>query len=66
MSWMAEEAKRERSAGTKGSFTRIAQRHGRSVHAEAEADKHKGGKIQKKALMSIAFEKAGKRRRGEE
>ena len=60
--WMQKEAEREKHAGTKGSFTRIAQRHDRSVHAEAEADKHKGGKIQKKALMALAFERAAKNR----
>lgn len=60
--WMASEGKREQKAGTKGSFTRIADRHGRTVHQEAEADKHKGGKIQKKALMALAFAKAAKNR----
>lgn len=62
MAWMQDESKRESKAGTKGSFTRIANRNGRSVHAEAEADKSKGGKVQKKALMALAFEKAAKNR----
>jgi hypothetical protein len=56
--WMQHEAQREKHAGTKGSFTRIAHRHGRSVHAEAEADKHKSGKIGGKARMALAFASA--------
>lgn len=39
--------------GTQGSFTRIAKSHGRSVHAEAEADKHKAGKVGKKARFAL-------------
>ena len=53
--WMQKEAKREKHAGTQGSFTRIAKRHGRSVHEEAEVDKSKKGKIGKKARMALAF-----------
>lgn len=64
MAWMQKEAQREKRAGTKGSFTRIAQRHGRTVHEEAEADKHKGGTVGKKALMALAFAKARKNREG--
>lgn len=60
--WMSEEGRREKSKGTKGSFTRIANRNGRTVHQEAEADKYKGGKVGKKALMALAFEKAAKNR----
>jgi len=56
--WMQKEAEREKKAGTKGSFTRIAKAHGRSVHAEAEHDKHKSGKIGQKARMALAFAKA--------
>ena len=56
--WLSHEAEREKHAGTKGSFSRIAQRHGRSTHAEAVADKHKSGKIGKKARMALVFEKA--------
>jgi hypothetical protein len=58
--WEQHEAQREKHAGTKGSFTRIAERHGRSVHAEAEADKHKPGKIGQKARMAEIFEKSRK------
>ena len=60
--WMSHEASREKHAGTKGSFTRIAERHGRSVPAEAQADKNKPGKIGKKARMAIIFEHAEKAR----
>ena len=56
--WMQKESEREKHAGTKGSFRRIAERHGRSTHAEAEADKSKPGKIGKKARMALAFEGA--------
>jgi hypothetical protein len=58
--WMQNEAAREKSAGTKGSFTAIAQAHGRSVPEEAEADKHKSGKIGGKARMALAFASAKK------
>lgn len=58
--WMQHEAQREKHAGTKGSFTRIAHAHGRSVHAEAEADKHKSGKVGQKARMALVFENARK------
>ena len=44
--------------GTKGSFTRIAESHGNTVHEEAEEDKSKSGKIGKKARMALAFESA--------
>ena len=56
--WMQKESEREKKAGTRGSFTRIAESHGRTTHEEAEVDKSKGGKIGKKARMAIAFEKA--------
>ena len=56
--WMSHEAQREKRAGTKGSFTRIADAHGRSVPEEAQADKDKHGKIGKKARMALAFEGA--------
>ena len=58
--WMSHEASREKHAGTKGSFTRIAHAHGRSVSAEAHADEHKPGKIGKKARMALFFAAARK------
>jgi hypothetical protein len=57
---MSNEANREKKAGTAGSFTRIADAHGRSVHEEAEEDKDKAGKIGKKARMALAFAGARK------
>ena len=56
--WMQRESQREKHAGTKGSFTRIAQSHGHSVHEEAELDKHKSGKVGAKARMALAFASA--------
>lgn len=58
--WMQHAAERMKEKGTKGSFRAIAHRHGRSTHAEAEADKHKSGKIGQKARMALAFAKARK------
>lgn len=40
-----------------GSFTRIAKAHGRSVHAEAEKDKHASGKEGQKARFALIAEK---------
>jgi hypothetical protein len=56
--WMQHAANKMKEEGTEGSFTRIAHEHGRSVPAEAQADKNKPGKIGKKARMAIAFEGA--------
>lgn len=56
--WMQHESEREKHAGTKGSFRALAHRHGRSTHEEAEHDKHKSGKVGKKARMALAFEAA--------
>jgi hypothetical protein len=56
--WMKKEGAREKEAGTKGSFTRIAERKGHTVHEEAELDEDKKGKIGKKARMALAFENA--------
>lgn len=53
--WMKKEGEREKHAGTKGSFTRIAKSHGRSVPEEAQHDKHKPGKIGAKARMALRF-----------
>lgn len=58
--WMSDEAAREKKAGTKGSFTRLAHRHGRSTHEEAEHDKHKSGNTGQKARMALAFAAARK------
>jgi hypothetical protein len=59
---MKKEGEREKEAGTKGSFTRIAKTHGRTVPEEARHDEHKPGKVGKKARMALAFESAAKNR----
>lgn len=46
-----------------GSFTKTAKEHGRSVHAEAEADKHKSGKEGMRARLALVFEKARHKKR---
>lgn len=51
--WIKAATDRMKKKGTQGSFTRIAKSHGRSVHAEAEADKHKAGKVGKKARFAL-------------
>ncbi len=56
--WMSHEAEREKHAGTKGSFSRLAHRKGHSTHEEAELDKHKSGKVGQKARMALAFSAA--------
>lgn len=53
--WMQKAANSMKKKGTEGSFTRIAKSHGRSVSEEAQHDKHKPGKIGKKARMALAF-----------
>lgn len=53
--WMQGVKKEMKEKGTEGSFTRIAHSHGRSVPEEAEHDKHKPGKIGKKARMALVF-----------
>jgi hypothetical protein len=46
-----------------GSFTRTAKQHGRSVHGEAEADRHKSGKEGKRARLALIFEKMRKHKK---
>ena len=60
--WMKKEGEREKEAGTKGSFTRIAEEHGHTVPEEAHLDEHKPGKVGKKARMALAFESAARNR----
>lgn len=61
--FMQSANKEMKAKGTKGSFTRIAKEHGRSVPAEARADEHKPGKIGKKARMALVFEEAARNRK---
>ncbi len=58
--WMSGVKKEMKSKGTEGSFTRIAHAHGRSVPEEAQHDKHKPGKVGKKARLALAFASARK------
>jgi len=51
--WLQAASARMKSKGTEGSFTRIAKSKGHSVHQEAELDKHKSGKIGKKARFAL-------------
>jgi len=58
--WMQDEAEREKHAGTKGSFTRLAHRHGLSVGEEITRDEDKPGHEGKMARMAKAFRSARK------
>lgn len=44
--------------GTEGSFSAAAKRKGVSTHQLAEEDKHKSGKMGKRARLALVFEKA--------
>jgi hypothetical protein len=56
--WMSKEANREKHAGTKGSFSASAKRHGESTSAYAHEKEHAKGKVGKRARMALMFEKA--------
>ncbi len=53
--WMQAESRREKHAGTKGSFRRIAERRGESTRQAAHELAHAEGKTGKKARMALAF-----------
>lgn len=53
--WMAAESKREKHAGTKGSFSAAAQRAGKTTREYAEEKKHASGTIGKRARMALAY-----------
>lgn len=40
-----------------GSFTKTAKRAGKTVHEEAEDEKHASGKVGKRARLALIFEK---------
>jgi hypothetical protein len=61
--WMQNASKRMKEKGTEGSFTRIAEEHGRTVHQEALADENAPGKVGKKARMALVFEEAAAKRK---
>jgi len=58
--WMQKESQREKKAGTKGSFSAAAARHGESTSKYAHEKEHAPGKTGKRARMAIMFEKARK------
>ena len=58
--WMQAESKREKHAGTKGSFSRSAERAGMSTQAYARKEEHAPGKTGKRARMALAFASARK------
>jgi len=60
--WMQRESKREKSAGTKGSFSSAAARAGKSTSEFAKEHEHSSGTIGKRARMAEAFAKARKRK----
>ena len=53
--WMQAESSREKHAGTKGSFRRIAERRGESTRQAASDLYNAPGKTGKKARMAYAF-----------
>lgn len=53
--WMQAESEREKHAGTKGSFRRIAQRRGMSTREASEKLYHAPGKTGKKARMAYNY-----------
>jgi hypothetical protein len=55
MGWMQSESKREKHAGTKGTFRRAAQRAGKSTREFAQEKKHASGKVGARARMALAF-----------
>ena len=58
--WMQKESKREEAKGTKGSFSRSAERAGMSTQAYARKEEHAPGKTGKRARMALAFASARK------
>lgn len=55
MGWMQDESKREKSAGTKGSFSASAARAGKSTAEFAQEKKDAPGKQGKRARMALAY-----------
>jgi len=53
--WMQKESRREKHAGTKGSFRRIAERRGESTGQAAHELAHASGKTGQKARMALAY-----------
>ena len=60
--WMAGEARREKHAGTKGSFSRAAARAGYSTPAYAKLKEHAPGRLGRRARLAETYEKMSKNR----
>jgi hypothetical protein len=58
--WMADESEREKSAGTKGSFSSAAARAGKSTAEYANEKASAPGKIGRRARMTKTFMAARK------
>lgn len=58
--WMSDESKREKKAGTKGSFAAAAARHGKSTSEYAHEKQHASDKVGQRARMALMYE-AGRR-----
>jgi hypothetical protein len=57
--WMQDESDREKSAGTKGTFSAAAQRAGKSTQEFAEEKKNSSNpKMKKRAVLALNFMKA--------
>jgi hypothetical protein len=56
--WMQKESKREAHAGTKGSFSASAARHGESTQQYAHEHDKGNSKTAKRARMAEMFAKA--------
>jgi hypothetical protein len=63
VNFLAKEAEREKHAGTKGSFSRAAKRHGMSTLAYAHKKEHAPGKEGEKARMAKVFIEAARKRK---
>ena len=56
--WMQKVSSGIKKRGTEGVFSARAHRQGHSTHEQAELDKHKSGKIGKRARLALAFASA--------
>lgn len=62
--WMQHAGEEMKEKGTKGSFTRMAKKAGKSVSSLAHQDASKPGKIGKKARFALMAEKVARKHRG--
>jgi hypothetical protein len=61
--WMADEASREKHAGTKGKFSAKAARAGYGTQTYARMKQHAPGELGQEARMDLRFA-SGRRNRG--